>query len=196
MKITTNPLLLLSFCFLSVNSFAGTNADTLKSLFDEGTAAATAEDFPQRDFNTNKYIGTAGNLCTIIDGSDQPSKYNVSRTVRITPAHGPLISEKRQEKLVFGNTRNSYNLFDDPEVLSYNAVEEFKIQGIDLIVTNPIYKSWVDGADGTNRSVPAKLYARKSGQYIAFKVFIKHNATNVRDQNFYGYCYPNGSALF
>ena len=197
MKIIANSLLLLGFCFLSVNSFAATNLDIVKELYENGTGPAAAEDFPERNFGTNLYVGPPDISCVIIDGTDQPNKYNISRTIRNTPAQGPLLPEKIQKKLVFGNSRNSYNLFPNPEILTYNMCGEPETRGIDLTVTNPMYRSWMDGDSGTNFPVPATLFVRKSGKYIAFKISVDHKPANVQDENFYGYCYSNESlALF
>lgn len=183
MKFSVNLVLLLGSCVVSANSFAATNVDIIKNLYENGTAPAAAEDFPQKIYG-GKYVTPPANLCVVLDGTDQPYKYNISRTIRVTPAQGPLIPEKTQEKLVFGDTR-AFNKFQEPVV-----------QGLDLVLTNPAYKIWVDGHDGTKHSVPGQLFATKSGQFIAFRLFIKHHGTGVLDQNYYGYCYPsNGLPL-
>jgi hypothetical protein len=179
MKFSINTVLLLGSCMVSANAYAASNGEILKDLFETGTAPATAEDFPQRYFGTGEYLTPPVNRCVILDSFGQSYGYDISRTVRFTPAAGPLIPEKRQEKLVFGNSTSSYNLFPEP-----------KVDGLYLVVTNPKYKSWTDGNDGTVRFIPGKLFATKSGEYIAFKVFVKSYGENTRDINFYGYCYP------
>ncbi|MEO5970818.1 MAG: hypothetical protein ABIQ95_12900 [Bdellovibrionia bacterium] len=178
MKFSINTVLLLGSCMVSANAFAATNGEVLKELFDNGTAPATAEDFPQRYYGTGEYLTPPTNRCVILDSFGQSYGYDISRTVRFTPAAGPLIPEKRQEKLVFGNSSSSYNLFPDPVV-----------EGQTLVLTNPKYKSWVDGNDGVVHFIPGQLFATKSGEYVAFKIFVKAHG-EARNQSYYGYCYP------
>jgi hypothetical protein len=122
----------------------------------------------------------------VLDGTDQPYQFDISRTIRFTPSEGPLVPEERVEKLVFGNSSVSYNLFAEPAV-----------EGLDLVVSNPIYTTWVGGYDGVKHFIPAKLFARKSCHYVAFKIVVDHSSQGVRDGVFYGYCYPkNGLPLF
>lgn len=185
-------MILLGSCILSANSFAATNTEIVENLYESGTAPAIATDFSERIFGGD-YITPLVSQCVVLDGTDQPSNFDISRTIRVTPAHGPLVPEKQQEKLVFGDNHLSYNLFQDPVALAYNMTIEPVVQGLDLTVTNPIYKMWVDGSNGSNHFVPAQLFARKSGQYIAFKVIINYGGVNVHNEIFYGYCYSAGS---
>jgi hypothetical protein len=178
-KISKNWVVLLGTCILSTNAFAGSNRDVIQDLYNSGTEPATAEDFPERYFGSSDIIAQHGNMCVVLDGTDQPYSFDISRTIRYTPSEGPLVPEKTEEKLVFGDSHISYNLFQDPEV-----------QGNNLVVSNPIYKTWVNGYDGTKHFVPAKMFATRAGKYIAFRIFIDHKVAGVRSENYYGYCYP------
>jgi hypothetical protein len=179
MRLKLNSVLTLGSCLLSTSAIAGSNSELIKNLYTNGTAAAAAEDFPERDFGSGNYVGGKQTQeCVVVDKMDQPFGFDISRTIRVTEAEGPLVPGRRQEKLVFGNSKVSYNLFVEPVV-----------QGIDLVVSNPIYSNWVSGTDGINHFIPAQLFARKSDQYIAFKVVVDRSSQNVNNGSFYGYCY-------
>lgn len=186
MKFRINSLLFVGSIVLCGNSFAGSNGEIVQKLYNGASEPATSEDFPQRYFGSGEFLSPPANLCIVLDGTDQPYGYDISRTTRITHADGPLLPEKREEKLVFGNTATSFNLVPEPMV-----------QGPDLVLSNPIYTTWISSEDGVKHFVPAQLFARKSDQYIAFKVIVDHSSQNVRDGVFYGYCFPrSGLPLF
>ncbi len=190
----TNFIRLLCASFLTLTFIAMTNlfastlginhATVVKNLFNAGTGPADPKEFPQKNYDGN-YIEPIKLFCAIIEGDDQPYNYNISRELRTTPAYGPLIPEKKEEKLVFGDSHLSYNFFIPPTV-----------NGLDLALENPIYRIWMDSNTGVEHFVTAHLMSRKSGEYVAFKVFIQYNSSAILDEEYYGYCYQNGKALF
>jgi len=171
--------------FIGQTSAYASNADVLKGIYDSGTGPAAATDFPEQNYSDGSYVDPNHALCVVVDGTDQPYGFNVSRQIRITPPAGPLLPGQTEEKLVFGDTLKSYNLFQTPQT-----------SGLDLVDINPIYKTWVSDTDGVNHYVPAQLFARKSNQYIAFRILIQYHSSSIQDEEYYGYCYTQGKALF
>lgn len=174
----------LSVSLFSVASYGASNRDNLKALFETGTEAAKACEFPKTDFVTGAFLESSVNTCVIIGAGDRPYYYNISRAVRVIPDSGPLVPGKTEEKLVFGNTHLSFDLMEAPVTLDR-----------DLLLDNPIYRTWVDGTNGTNHFVPAQLYARRSGNYVAFRLFIPHDVPGFEDEEYFGYCYGPGGRL-
>ena len=171
---------------LSVPAFAATNVDVLKALYTAGTAPAATTDFPVIDYTTHQVLVSTNRSCDILDEGGHPYFYDVANVSRSTPAAGPLIPGKADEQLVFGDYTQSYD---------YTAVPN--TVGADLVLTNPIYRSWTDGSNGAVHFVSAQLFARKSGNYIAFRVFIDHsNLPGFENEEYYGYCYTSATALF
>lgn len=170
------------FSFGTLPSYAGSIRDILKALYEAGSSAAVAEDFPKRDFFTGKIITSVNRNCVIVDSYDRPFNDSVSRVERVLPPAGPLVPGKTEEKLVFGDIG-----------LSFNLMEEAKTVGVDLVLNNPIYRTWIDGTNGTTHFVPAQMYARRAGDYIAYRVFIRHDISGFRDEEYFGYCFPTDS---
>jgi hypothetical protein len=181
MKVSN--LAILTF-LVSASAFAS-NTDTVKALYNAGTAPAAATDFPERNYNDGSYVSAPAIACSIIDGTDQPYGYDISRKIRATPANGPLVPAKSEEKLVFGDTSSSYELVSDPVITA-----------TDLVLSNPIYRVWIDNTTGVKHIVPAQLLARQSGNYVAFMISIPHHSPVIEDEVYYGYCYPTGKPLF
>lgn len=167
-------------CSISVPSLASSNRELLKNLYEAGAGPAVPEDFPIRNFEDGSPLERPANKCMVVSGGDHPYGFYIARTQRTTPSNGPLIPGKTEEKMIFGESR----------FFSYNLTGETETSETDLVMTNPIYRVWVD-LSGVMHKVPAKLYARKSGEYVAFRIYIEHHSSIFRDEEYFGYCYPN-----
>jgi hypothetical protein len=173
------------FSLFSVTAFAASNKENMKLLFEMGSEPATACEFPKMDFATGAVLETSVNTCVIVGVGDQPYYFDISRTVRVTPEAGPLIPGRTEEKLVYGDVHLSFDLMEAPKTV-----------GRDLVLNNPIYRSWKDGNNGTTHFVPAQLVARKSGAYVAFRLNIPHSEVGFEDEEYFGYCFGTTGRLF
>ena len=176
-------VLLLASAF-SATSWAD-NREILKALYDVGTEPASTKAFARTDYYTGYLLDSVANTCVIVSAGDHPYFWDISNVVRVNPPAGPLLPGGTFKKLVFGDVRQSFNLTQAPVV-----------QGKDLVINNPIYRSWMDSSNGTHHFVAAQLFIRNSGPYMAFRLFIPHDMPGYEDEEYYGYCYgPQGSIV-
>ncbi len=183
MKI--NILLSLSFIAFSNFSLAATNKEILISLYAQGDQAAENSDFATIDFNTREVLNPSAKKCAIIDDGDKANPFLIANARRSIPPVGPLLPGKEVEKLVFGSYSVGYEFIMPPSV-----------EDKDLVVVNPIFRAWQDSSNGTTHFISAHLFARKSGQYIAFRLKIDQNIPGFEPEIYYGYCYEEANRLF
>lgn len=171
--------LLLLALFLTNTAFAATNVETLKTLYEAATTPARVQDFPEQNYADGSFVAPPRNQCIIINENDEPYKYSVTNIIRKSNAYGPLIFERTNEKLVFGeNLRELYE----------GAGEHVERVGKDMIVTQSAYRKW-EGL-GVTHFTPATMFVRKIDNHLVFKISIVYNRTDVLDETWWGYCYP------
>ena len=162
-------------------SASATNRDIMNALYEKGTAPATTEAFANIDFNTRQCIGSrAAHVCSWMKATSL-TIIILPESYRVTPPAGPLLPGKTEDKLFFGEGEDI--------ATSYDFVTNPQVVGLDLTLTNPVYRAWVDGNNGTTHFIPAQLFARISGDYIAFRVFIEHTIPGFQNEEYFGYCY-------
>jgi hypothetical protein len=170
-------MVLVLFAFSSAG-FAASNKDVLKSLYESATRPASPADFPEADFWTGQSADLPKFVCVELDRDDHPFWFNISRVVRVTQGHGPLIPEKREEKLFFGS-KNGFDLATQPQIV-----------GPDLVVVNPEYNRWVSQDTGDSHAVVSSVFARRTDDYISFRRTVDYGIEGAPHEEYFGYCYP------
>ncbi len=165
----------IAFLFFPRLTFAALNKDVLKDLYDGAVLPASEKDFPKIEYGSGNYLEPSKNKCVRVEMDDNVYPFSISQVIRIIPSFGPLIPERKVEKLFFGNF--SYSGFDQ--------MDQATVIGKDLVVTNPLFET-------AATTTPAKILARESGEYIAFKMLI----VGMPNNEYFGYCYPEGRSLF
>lgn len=158
---------------------AASNVDVLKELYDAATVPARVQDFPEQNYADGSFVAPPRNQCVIINENDEPYKYSITNIIRKSNAYGPLIFQRTNEKLVFGeNLRELYE----------GAGEHVQRTDRDMVVSQSAYRKW-EGL-GVTHFTPATLFVRKLDDHLVFKITIVYNRTDVLDEVWYGYCYP------
>ena len=182
-KLFASATLLFGFGF-AVSSYGASNEETLKHLYESGTEPALPSDFPERDYYTGDFLNWPSETCAVVGVGDYTYPFNISRTVRTTLSSGPLVPGKTEVKLLFGDAHLSFDHMEAPTTVDK-----------DLVLNNPIYRTWTNGNNGTINFIPAQLYARRSGDFLAFRLSIPHGIPGFLDEEYYGYCYQGEQTL-
>jgi hypothetical protein len=173
--------LFFALSLLSMPALADSNWERLKTLYEESLTSASASDFSTYNFDTG--VSAFRRQCYYFGNSGNFDFYalEVGEYTRVTPGVGPLVPSETVVKLYFGTQSSSANR-------SFDQTES-AVVGQDLIITNPSFSNRMSAETGRLSDVEAKVFARKSGDYVPFKLVITYQSENPN--TYYGYCYPN-----
>ncbi len=184
-------VLAVFFSLLPTQSFAGPNENVLKKLYHTASAPAVVSDFPEREFDSIPPSGQP--KCILVQpDSDEVLYFNIANTQLTLPGAGPLIPGETIKKLFF--SQSSMDSFLNEQ--SFREILPPEVWQQDLTLTNSYYALVSDTTSGRQISIPAQILARKSAEYVAFKLVIDWSVVRSVNQTFYGYCYPSTQSLF